>query len=75
MTPPHPPQRPYTYTATAECRDCEYVDVAVGARGRAAQHHDRTGHEVEVIQSVIYPRTPMRGSMNLFDQPPEGGAR
>lgn len=59
----------------ANCVDCEWGDTARGAHGRAAQHHDRTGHEVEVIQSVIYPRTPMRGSMNLFDQPPEGGAR
>lgn len=35
---------------TAECQDCDWEDYSRGAMGRAAQHHDRTGHVVRVQQ-------------------------
>jgi hypothetical protein len=40
----------------AVCQNCSWQDSAVGALGRAAQHHDRTGHEVhtEITMRVIY---------------------
>lgn len=43
---------------TAECRDCGWFQQANNALGLAAQHADRTGHMVQVEQtiSVIYNR-------------------
>jgi hypothetical protein len=41
------------YIAVAMC-DCGWQDDAAGCQGRAAQHHDRTGHEVLVNISVYY---------------------
>jgi hypothetical protein len=48
--------RPYTHLITADCHDCGWQDHAAGCHGRAAQHHDRTGHEVEVNAVTTYNR-------------------
>lgn len=37
-----------------ECQDCDYRDDGRSAFGRAAQHHDRTGHVVRVEQTVVH---------------------
>lgn len=44
----HPPR--------AECEGCQWTDTAPGALGRAAQHHDRTGHviRIELTRTVTY---------------------
>ena len=41
---------------SAECQDCEWQSYARNALGNAAQHHDRTGHNVniEVQGNVSY---------------------
>jgi hypothetical protein len=36
----------------AECSDCDWRDERPGALGRAAQHHDRTGHYVSTQQII-----------------------
>jgi hypothetical protein len=41
----HPP--------AAECQACHWRDSARGALGRAAQHHDRTGHVVRVVLARV----------------------
>jgi hypothetical protein len=43
-------------TQIAACQNCAWADSAKGALGRAAQHHDRTQHEVhiETTMRVIY---------------------
>jgi hypothetical protein len=38
-------------TITAAC-DCGWLDAAAGCQGRAALHHDSTGHRVAV--AIIY---------------------
>lgn len=40
----------------AFCVDCQWTDERRGSLGRAAQHHDRTGHEVRVsvTRVVVY---------------------
>lgn len=49
-------ERTVTETAAAECQACEWKDDAAGALGRAALHHDRTGHEVltVIVRDVRY---------------------
>lgn len=37
-----------------ECSDCDLMDSGATAMGRAAQHHDRTGHVVRVEESRIH---------------------
>lgn len=41
----HPP--------VAECQGCAWQDDARGALGRAAQHHDRTGHVVRIETTTV----------------------
>lgn len=36
-----------------QCRGCAWRADAKNAKGLAAQHHDRTGHVVQVIEEVI----------------------
>lgn len=48
--------RSFTYTAEAACHDCEWTGGGAGVLGRAAQHHDRTGHEVGVTTTTTYQR-------------------
>lgn len=40
----------------AECANCGWTDGGKGALGRAALHHDRSGHEVrvETVTVVVY---------------------
>lgn len=40
----------------AECGNCAWADSSKGALGRAALHHDRSGHEVrvETVTVVVY---------------------
>lgn len=38
------------------CADCEWSDGAAGARGRAAQHHNATGHEVTFVKTTTLER-------------------
>lgn len=42
-------ERTVVEEARAECQGCEWTDAAAGALGRAAIHHDRTGHEVSIV--------------------------
>lgn len=42
-------ERTVTETQRAECQACTWTDDAAGALGRAAIHHDRTGHEVLIV--------------------------
>jgi len=51
-----PGRRTFTYSAFAACADCEWAGNGAGVLGRAAQHHDRTGHEVKVKTSTTYQR-------------------
>lgn len=37
----------------AECANCGWTDASKGALGRAALHHDRTGHEVKVETTTL----------------------
>lgn len=53
--------RPTRTVATAIC-ECGWTDVANGAQGRAALHHDRTGHEVRVDIIVHYGEPARPGS-------------
>jgi hypothetical protein len=48
--------RTVTESAAAECQACDWKDDAGGALGRAALHHDRTGHEVltVIVRDVRY---------------------
>lgn len=43
-------------SVAAECANCGWTDDAKGALGRAARHHDRTGHEVAIrtVTVVVY---------------------
>lgn len=49
-------RRSYGYSAWAACSDCEWTGDGAGVLGRAAQHHDRTGHEVKIKTSTTYHR-------------------
>lgn len=51
-----PRERTVVETAQAECQVCDWKDGAGGALGRAALHHDRTGHEVltVIVRDVTY---------------------
>lgn len=46
--------RPTTteHHAAAECQRCSWRDDGRGALGRAALHHDGTGHEVHIVQTT-----------------------
>lgn len=46
--------RPTNATQIGECRECEWRDDKPGNLGRAARHHDRTGHEVIVRVDTVY---------------------
>lgn len=76
--------RPTTSTQrapVARCEGCQWNDVDAGALGRAAQHHDRTGHIVIVEQTRVirYGATPeeLRAAAeqpdSLFDTTTAGG--
>lgn len=62
----------------AECQGCEWTGTDAGALGRAAQHHDATGHEVHIEQTllVIYGEgpTPEELGQTVFDDLGEGKA-
>lgn len=62
---------------SAQCQGCEWTAQDVGALGRAAQHHDRTGHEVHIMQTlrVIYGEGPTLEELGqtTFDDPGEPG--
>lgn len=38
---------------TAQCQGCNWAADDAGALGRAAQHHDRTDHEVHTTQTIL----------------------
>lgn len=59
-------KRPTRHLADARC-DCGWQDDARGCQGRAAQHHDKTGHEVLVNISIYYGPTPIEGQLQLGD--------
>lgn len=40
-------------TTLAECEGCDWRDERAGATGRAALHHDRTGHEVRIERTTV----------------------
>ena len=44
----------------AECRGCHWRANSANTLAIAAQHHDATGHEVQVVQTivVVYGRQP-----------------
>lgn len=46
-------ERTVTEAHRAECQGCAWQDAAAGALGRAALHHDRSGHQVRIVVERI----------------------
>lgn len=61
--------REYTVGTVADCRDCGWSDEKAGATGRAAQHHDREGHEVVITTTLVYERRPDPRQMAIGSEP------
>lgn len=40
-------------SSEAQCANCGWADGRKGALGRAALHHDRTGHEVRIETTTV----------------------
>lgn len=50
--------RLYSADQVSTCEDCAWRTAGVGSLGRAARHHDLTGHEVQTTSTVTYSRVP-----------------
>ena len=53
----------------ADCADCDWSGHRAGALGRAAIHHDRTGHRVETTRLTVYDRAVDPAQLTIADAP------